>query len=73
MVNSADFNDSKNAAGLLKVGIAPSACSRHLNIMKAHGVVSSRRDGKVIHYKVENPHALNVLSCIRKHAGLVGV
>lgn len=52
-----------------QVGIAPNACSQHLNIMRAHGVLSSRRDGKTICYKVENPHALNVLSCIRKHAG----
>ena len=50
------------------VGIPPNACSQHLNIMKAHGVVGSRRNGKTIHYRVENPHALNVLACIRKHA-----
>jgi DNA-binding transcriptional ArsR family regulator len=52
-----------------QVGLAPNACSQHLNIMRAHGVLSSRRDGKTICYKVENPHAINVLSCIRKHAG----
>lgn len=51
-----------------RVGIAPNVCSQHLNIMKAHGVVSSRRNGKVIHYKVDNVHALNVLACIRRHA-----
>ena len=51
-----------------RVGLAPNACSQHLTIMRAHGVVNRRRDGKTIFYRVENPHALNVLSCIRKHA-----
>ena len=50
-----------------KIGIAPNACSQHLNIMKAHGVLSCRRNGKAIYYEVEDPNALNVLSCIRKH------
>ena len=52
-----------------KIGIAPNACSQHLNIMRAHGVLSSRRNGKAIYYSVEDPNALNVLACIRKHAG----
>ena len=52
-----------------EVGIPPNACSQHLNIMKAHGVLSSRRCGKTIHYKVVDPNAVNVLACIRKHTG----
>jgi DNA-binding transcriptional ArsR family regulator len=50
------------------VGIAPNACSQHLNIMKAYGVVSSRRKGKEIFYRVEDPNALSVLACIRKYS-----
>ncbi len=50
------------------VGIAPNACSQHMNMMKAHGVLSSVRDGKVMYYRVEDPNALNVLGCIRTHA-----
>lgn len=50
------------------VGIAPNACSQHMNIMKAHGVLSSVRNGKVMYYHVEDPNALNVLACIRAHA-----
>jgi len=49
------------------VGIAPNACSQHLNIMKAHGILSSDRDGKSIYYHVDNPNALSVLDCIRRH------
>jgi len=51
------------------VGIPPNACSQHLNIMKAHGVLSRRRNGKAIYYAVEDPDAINVLRCIRRHAG----
>jgi len=51
-----------------RVGIAPNACSQHMNILRAHGVLSSDRSGKVRFYRVEDPNALNVLSCIRKHA-----
>jgi DNA-binding transcriptional ArsR family regulator len=50
------------------VGIAPAACSQHLNLMRAHGVLDRTRDGKRIHYTVVNPNAFAVLDCIRKHA-----
>ncbi|MCP4591966.1 MAG: winged helix-turn-helix transcriptional regulator [bacterium] len=52
----------------VEVGIPPNACSQHLNMMKAHGVLSSRREGKVIYYRVEDPRAINVLDCIRRHS-----
>ncbi|MBN1512709.1 MAG: winged helix-turn-helix transcriptional regulator [Phycisphaerae bacterium] len=50
------------------VGMAPAACSQHLNLMHAHGVLSRARDGRTTHYTVVNPHALALLECIRKHA-----
>jgi DNA-binding transcriptional ArsR family regulator len=50
------------------IGIAPHACSQHLNLMKAHGLLASTREGKRIHYRVINPNALSVIECIRKHA-----
>ncbi len=49
------------------LGIPASACSQHLNRMRAHGLLSSRRDGKVVYYKVANPSAFNVINCIRKN------
>lgn len=51
-----------------EVGIAPNVCSQHLNTMKARQVLSSRRRGRATFYSIENPHALNVLTCIRRHA-----
>jgi DNA-binding transcriptional ArsR family regulator len=50
------------------VGIPPSTCSQHLSILRAHGVVSGRRIGKASYYSVEDPHAVHVLACIRRHA-----
>lgn len=50
-----------------QLGIPASACSQHLNLMRAHGLLTSRRDGKTVYYKVEHPSATSVLSCIRNH------
>lgn len=51
-----------------RIGIAPHACSQHLNIMKAHGILKRARNGRSIYYEVDNPNALTMLDCIRKHA-----
>ena len=49
------------------VGIAPNACSQHMNMMKAHGLLTSRREGRTILYQADNPDARNVINCIRKY------
>jgi DNA-binding transcriptional ArsR family regulator len=49
--------------------VAPAACSQHLNLMRAHGLLAARRDGKTVNYRVCNPHALNVINCIRRNLG----
>jgi ArsR family transcriptional regulator len=48
-----------------QLDIAPNACSQHLNLMRAHGLLSSRRDGKTVYYRVDHPSALSVIHCIR--------
>ncbi len=50
-----------------QLDISPAACSQHLNLMRAHGLLSSRREGKVVHYQVDHPSAINVIHCIRNH------
>jgi DNA-binding transcriptional ArsR family regulator len=50
-----------------RLGLAPNAVSQHLNIMKAHGLLTSRRQGRSILYQADNPDARNVVNCIRKH------
>ncbi len=47
--------------------IAPSACSGHLNLMRAHGLLAGRREGKAVYYRVDDPSAANVIKCIRKN------
>ncbi len=51
------------------IRMAPAACSQHLNLMHAHGVLARVRDGRTTYYTVVHPHALALLDCIRKHAG----
>jgi len=51
----------------LAMRIPPAACSQHLNLMRAHGLLRARRDGKTVYYEVANRSALNVIECIRKH------
>jgi DNA-binding transcriptional ArsR family regulator len=51
------------------LAVAPAACSQHLNLMRAHGLLAARREGKAVYYRVCNPHALNVINCIRRNLG----
>lgn len=51
------------------IGLAPHACSQHLSMMKAHNILSSRREGKTVFYQVEAPQARSVIECIRSHGG----
>ncbi len=49
-----------------RLGLSQAACSQHLNLMRAHGLLAARRDGKTVYYEVANPSALKILECIRK-------
>ena len=48
-----------------RLKIAPSACSQHLNLMRAHALLRSARQGRTVHYQVDHPSALSVINCIR--------
>ncbi|MCL1094047.1 ArsR/SmtB family transcription factor [Shewanella kaireitica] len=56
-----------------------STVSKHLSLLKQAGIISSRRDGKQIYYRLETPCLLNMLSCVetvleknaRTHAALI--
>lgn len=50
-----------------QLDVPQSACSQHLNLMRAHGLLSSRREGKTVYYQVAHPAARNILQCIRQH------
>ncbi len=49
------------------LGIPRNAASQHLNIMKAHGILGSRRQGKTVLYEVLDPRPAWLLGCIRGH------
>ena len=51
-----------------ELGIAPAACSQHLNLMRAHGLLAGKRKGREVHYRVVNPTALSVIRCIHRNA-----
>lgn len=50
-----------------RVGLAPSACSQHLSQMKAHGLVSAERIGRIVRHRVTDPRPLAVIECISRH------
>lgn len=50
-----------------RLDIPANACSQHLNLMRAHGLLSSSRRGRAVHYRVVSESAKNVLRCIRKN------
>ena len=51
------------------LGIASNAASQHLNMMKAHGILGSERDGKTVYYRVIDPRPGWLLQCVRSHDG----
>ena len=41
--------------------------SQQLNMMRAKGVLSCRRDGARVYYRIENKNVINLLRCIYDH------
>ncbi|HUU16273.1 MAG TPA: metalloregulator ArsR/SmtB family transcription factor [Sedimentisphaerales bacterium] len=41
--------------------------SQQLNMMKAKGVLSCRRDGARVYYQIENKNVIKLLHCIYDH------
>jgi DNA-binding transcriptional ArsR family regulator len=49
------------------LSIPSNAASQHLNMMRAHGLLTSEREGKIVYYQVVDPRATWLLDCIRRH------
>lgn len=45
------------------IGSDQSTVSKHLAILRAHGVVSDRREGNVVFYKLMTPCVMNFFAC----------
>jgi len=49
-----------------KTGLSQVNISQHLAIMKYKGIVTARRDGKNIHYKITYPRIIKAFDIIRE-------
>ena len=49
-----------------QVGIELQNASQHLRIMKAHGIVLSRRDGQAVHYRLAMPVIAECCDLVRQ-------
>lgn len=47
------------------VGLSQSALSQHLAKLREDGLVGYRRDGQVLHYRVTDPRAAQVLAVLK--------
>jgi DNA-binding transcriptional ArsR family regulator len=45
------------------VGLDCSTVSKHLAVLRAHGIVSDRRQGNVVYYKLLTPCVVNFFAC----------
>jgi len=46
------------------VGISQPTLSQQLGVLRDEGLVSTRRDGKNIHYRIDSPQALAVMNTL---------
>lgn len=49
-----------------RLGIPIGNLSQHLNMMKALGILSSRKDGNVVHYSLATPKMLEAFDILRE-------
>ncbi len=45
------------------VGSDQTTVSKHLAVLRAHGIVEDRREGSVVHYRLLTPCVTNFFSC----------
>ncbi len=45
------------------VGTDASTVSKHLSVLRAHGIVEDRRAGTVVYYRLMTPCVMNFLAC----------
>ena len=47
------------------VGLSQSALSQHLSLLRADGLVATRRDGQTLHYRISDPRISDLLAALR--------
>jgi DNA-binding transcriptional ArsR family regulator len=48
------------------LGTSQSMTSQQLSLMKARGILKSRKVGKSVYYVVDSPEVIQVLQCLKK-------
>ena len=48
------------------VGSDQSTVSRHLGVLRGHGIVADRREGNVVWYSLRTPCVMNFFGCARE-------
>jgi len=49
------------------LGAKPAITSQQLNMLKDKRVLTCRRDGAKVYYRIDNPHIIQLLHCIYEH------
>ncbi len=49
-----------------KLGIVQAIASHHLSILKVNGILSTKREGKMIYYSLKTKTLTKILECINK-------
>ena len=59
------LNEGECSAGELVtlVGTDASTVSKHLSVLRSHGIVEDRRAGTTVYYRLMTPCALNFFAC----------
>lgn len=62
------LQDSEKTAGSLaeEMGIKKANLSQHLHVMKAKGLLNSRREGVSIYYQIANPKIVSACQLMRE-------
>jgi ArsR family transcriptional regulator len=49
-----------------EVGLSQSALSQHLALMRACGLVATRKEGLNVHYRIADPRAFDLMQALQK-------
>lgn len=48
------------------VGLSQSAMSQHLAVLREHGIVTTRREGQSVYYRMSNGHATALMETLHR-------
>ena len=51
-------------------GTPASQTCEHLRLMKGHGLLNSRREGRAVYYTIASPQLPGLIDCIRENCGI---